>query len=491
MTTDIRKYSNTLYNQQPEVVTLLIKCWDGDYGTIILRKGEDLDIAAERFGAEHKMDLCTINQLSDQMKQRCRIIYEFNSDEINLGKNSSAMQTDTMKASTASHQMVKRAVRNKGVMTLDSIHDGDSSSDHERNDPEDLSHNNIRHSDEEDNSPRKVSSSKERISIFNNTNNKCDSNGDDKYCNSENYCDSNNSQHGESWSMNWNDRDIFVNCRRDNINSSDSNDLRDEIKDQNYINMIGNSKNGTYHDDLKNGNLNRDGDDEEEIRQERSYHAVKSKIEKWSEEGLRSLHTTSSLSADANAMRTIMLTTEVNLDTDRTSDTNKNHVTENENRNKKKKENEKEYQNENENHCGFEYMNDDHKKIKNDNDSTYISDDDTHYNKINGRRNESDHLSDIKMSENDTKMLENNTTGRTKMLFVKKENLLSTTLSPREMQENVFARMHAQGKKNADRKEYLRTKFEGERKSLLDSKTFRYLSKKENFIYFIIYHIMT
>ena len=128
MTKDVRNDSNTpcedLCDQQSDVVKLLIKCQDGDYGNIILRKGEDLDIAAERFGIEHNMDLLTINQLSDQIKQRCRMIDEFNSNEVNLGKDTSSVWNDSIGAKTGSYEAVKRVIRTRGVMTLDSIHNG-------------------------------------------------------------------------------------------------------------------------------------------------------------------------------------------------------------------------------------------------------------------------------------------------------------------------------------------------------------------------------
>ena len=483
MTKDVRNDSNTpcedLCDQQSDVVKLLIKCQDGDYGNMILRKGEDLDIAAERFGIEHNMDLLTINQLSDQIKQRCRMIDEFNSNEVNLGKDTSSVWNDSIGAKTGSYEAVKRVIRTRGVMTLDSIHNGYSSSDNERNDPKDLSldqntdrdsHSGIRHGND-DNSLKQ--SSNNINNIDDNCNIKCDSNRDDKCCDSENNHDSNDSKHSESCINNWNDRENFVNCERDNIHYSEYDKLSDKVRDQNYINMRSNSKHDNNYAVTKTGNVKGDEDEDEDNdegkKQERSFNAVKSNIENWSGEGLKSLHTTSFLSADANVAQTLMLATEGNVMTERCSDSNGNEY-----ENKNENNNENKNINENNNQNGFEYEEYDNRKIQNDDISTYISDDDddTHYDKNDNERDEIDYLRYIKMSEN-------HTIGKTKMLFIKKENLLSTTQSPRKIQENVFARMHAQGKKNADRKEYLRTKFEDERKSLLESKTFRCMSRKK------------
>ena len=77
-------------------------------------------------------------------------------------------------------------------MTLDSIHNGYSSSDNERNDPKDLSldqntdgdsHSGIRHGND-DNSLKQ--SSNNINNIDDNCNIECDSNRDDKCCDSEN-----------------------------------------------------------------------------------------------------------------------------------------------------------------------------------------------------------------------------------------------------------------------------------------------------------------
>ena len=146
MTRYIRDENNShckdLYDQQSEVITLVIKCQDGDFGNITVHKGEDLDIAAEQFGAKHSMDLLAINQLSEQIKQRCKIIYEFNSSKPSSSKGSPATRDLKNDVSTVNEETTNKVVRKKGVMTLDSIHDGYSSSDTEKNDPGDRSSGN-------------------------------------------------------------------------------------------------------------------------------------------------------------------------------------------------------------------------------------------------------------------------------------------------------------------------------------------------------------
>jgi hypothetical protein len=62
-------------------LAMRIKCKDGVYGNITIKKGESPEETAAKFGSEYNLDGTAINRLAVEIKERCEIIYKLRDNE--------------------------------------------------------------------------------------------------------------------------------------------------------------------------------------------------------------------------------------------------------------------------------------------------------------------------------------------------------------------------------------------------------------------------
>lgn len=58
-----------------------IKCKEGVYGNITIKRGENPEETAARFGREYNLDDLAVNRLTEQIKDRCEMIYKLRDNE--------------------------------------------------------------------------------------------------------------------------------------------------------------------------------------------------------------------------------------------------------------------------------------------------------------------------------------------------------------------------------------------------------------------------
>jgi hypothetical protein len=62
-------------------LAMRIKCKDGVYGNITIKRGESPEEMAAKFGREYNLDVTAINRLALEIKERCEIIYKLRDNE--------------------------------------------------------------------------------------------------------------------------------------------------------------------------------------------------------------------------------------------------------------------------------------------------------------------------------------------------------------------------------------------------------------------------